>query len=989
MSVSAFRRGIAALVAAGVALTAFAGCDTVVYTDVVINELMADNSVTLTDESGAYSDWIELYNPSMGKVDLSGYGLSDNPNQPFRYTIPEVTIGRGEYLLIYMDGENRVTDSGEIHASFKLSSAGDETILLTSPAGKQLSVVAVAACPTDVSVGLVQDGSADKGAYVYFSTPTPGKENVGTYTASSPESSGTGESSIPLYINEYMKKNTVLLDEAGDYSPWVELSNPGETDVALGGCYLSDDVAEPDKWQFPEGTTVPAGGCLLIYLSGKDMTSPSGEIHTSFKLGSSDTALILSDKMLQKVDSVALVSLTATASYGRSMENSETWLYFTRPTPGTSNNTVGFEDLTTGTVTACADMVYISETMSVNKSEYKNQAGEYVDWIELSNPTDETVDLSGWYLSDDADQPCFFEFPSGTTIAAGGTLLTYAAGMAAVNKKGEIYLPFSLSAEGDTLLLTNSAGVTVDIFATGRQRRGMSSGRSGTEPTDRLFFDTPTPGEKNPSTGDTGYTAAPTFSSDGGCMTESTVTLTLSAAADATIYYTLDGSEPTTGSTVYTSPLILSKNTVVRAVAKQGGNVVSDTVTRTFLFDASHDLPVVCLSSAPEGLFSQSSGILATGYGASDTYPHQGANYWKDWERPIGFEFYTEDGRLGTTFNAGVKIHGQYSRAQDQKSLKVVLRGEYGTSAVTYPFFKDYDVSTFKSFILRTSGQDWNSLKLRDAFFAQVAKGQMDLDYMEYRFCALYINGEYWGLYCIREHTNADYIESHTGLDADAVDLIKGTKTVKAGSKDAYEELYEYVRTHDLSVQENFDYVASQVDMEEWANWWIVETFFSNTDTGNIKFYCGQDGIGKWRWILFDMDWGMWPSTYFRNRLDRMLDPKGHGTGKIFSTLFARKFMENEEFREYFIETYAHHLNTTFAPERMNAILDSMASEIRSEIPRNHERWSVLSPSSWERNLLRMKEMLAERVELSKEHLQETFDLSDRRMKELFPDWEA
>lgn len=989
MSVSLFRRGVAGLLSAVLLVPFLGGCNTVVYTDVVINELMADNSVTLADESGAYSDWIELYNPSAGKVDLTGYGISDNQNQPFKYTLPSVTLKKGEYLLLYMDGENRVTDSGEIHASFKLSSSGDETILLTSPAGKQLSVVAVAACPADVSVGLVQDGSADKGAYVYYSTPTPGKENAGTYTVSTPESNETGEASIRLYINEYMKKNTVLLDEAGDYSPWAELYNPGDAEVALGGCYLSDDPAEPDKWQFPEGTTVPAGGCLLVYLSGKDMTSPSGEIHTSFKLGSSDTALVLSDKMLQKVDTVALVSLTATASYGRSTQDSETWLYFTRPTPGECNATVGFEDLSAGMSVSFTDTVYISEAASVNKGEYKNRAGEYVDWIELYNPTSETVDLSGWYLSDDADDPRFFEFPSGTTIAAGGTLLTYAAGMATVNDKGEIYLPFSLSAEGDTLLLTTQKGLTVDIFSTGRQRRGMSSGRSGTAPSGRLFFDTPTPGEPNGDTGNTGYTSSPVFSSDGGCMTESTVTLTLTAPEDAVIHYTLDGSEPTLTSPVYTSPLTLTKNTVVRAVSKETGKAVSDAVTRTFLFGASHDLPVVCLSSAPDGLFSQSSGIFATGYGASDTYPHQGANYWKNWERPIGFEFYTEEGELGVTFNAGVRIHGQYSRAQAQKSMKVVLRGEYGTSEVTYPFFRDYDVSTFTGFVLRTSGQDWNSLKLRDAFFAQVAKGQMDLDYMEYRFCALYINGEYWGLYCIREHTNTDYIASHTGLDADKIDLIKGTKTVKAGSKEAYEELYEYVRTHDLSVQENFDYVAARVDMEEWANWWIVETFFSNTDTGNIKFYCGQDGTGKWRWILFDMDWGMWPSTYFRNRLDRMLDPKGHGTGKIFSTLFARKFMENEEFREYFIETYAHHLNTTFAPERMNGILDSMAAEIRSEIPRNHERWGVLSPSSWERNLLRMKEMLAERVELSKEHLQDTFDLSDRRMKELFPDWEG
>ena len=134
------------------------------------------------------------------------------------------------------------------------------------------------------------------------------------------------------------------------------------------------------------------------------------------------------------------------------------------------------------------------------------------------------------------------------------------------------------------------------------------------------------------------------------------------------------------------------------------------------------------------------------------------------------------------------------------------------------------------------------------------------------------------------------------------------------------------------------------------------------------------------------MDWGMWPSTYHRNRIDRMLDPEGHGTGSMFSTVFARKLMENEEFKNDFIESYAWHLNNTFTPERMNGILDRMADEIRTEIPKNYDRWGELRPSSWEKNIARLKELLAERVELSKKHLKATFKLSDERMSELFPE---
>ena len=988
-----FKR-IGAMLLALATVFAFAACERggilnpVIYTDPIISELMADNSVTLADEYGNFPDWIEICNPTSGSVNLSGYGISDNPNQPFKYTLPDVTLNAGGYLIIFMDGENRVTDSGEIHGGFKIASDGSETVIFTSPSGKQLSVVAVGATKPDVSIGVI-----DGGSYAYFVTPTPGGKNFGTYSltpdaAADPDGTASdgSEPSVRLLINEYMKKNTVLLDFDGDYSPWAELYNPGDAAVDIGGFYLSDDIGEINKYQFPEGTTVDAHGYLLVYLSGKDKLTENNELHASFKFGSSDTVLILSDKFQKTVDSITPVDLTTTLSYGRSETDESKWLYFSRPTPGKANMTVGFEDLSTGLVTAALDDVYISEVMSVNKSTYKNLGGEYVDWIELYNPADEAVDLSGWYISDDLEDPRFFELPSGTSIAAGGYMLLYAAGMATVNKKGEIYLPFSLKAEGETLILTNSDGVTRDVFSVGRLRNGQTSGRANNEAA-RVFFDFATPNAANSESGAVGYTFEPEFSADGGCIEESSVTVELSCKNEnAVIYYTLDGTEPNEKSKQYTGAVTVSKSCVLRAAAKAEDRLMSDVVSRTYVFNESHDIPVFCISSDPDGLFSEKNGIYATGPNASSELPYHGANFWKDWERKATFEYYTEEGDLGITFNAGLKIFGQYSRAEPQKPFKIKLRGEYGTPQITYPFFKDYDVSTFKCFLLRQSGEDWYALKMRDAYFAQVIKGRMDLDYMEYRPVAVYINGEYWGLYNIREHIDADYIESHRGIDADSVDLIKGNRTVKAGSIDAYNEFYEWMKNHDLSIQENFDYAASKIDLESWMNWWITETFFSNTDTGNIKFYCEQGEDGKWRWILFDMDWAMHPTTYFRNRLDRMLDPKGHGAGKGFSTLFARRLMQNEAFKNEFIEAYAYHINNTFTQEHMFEVLDRMADEIRTEIPKQAARWGRPTVSGWEKQITQMKDLLIKRRELCKQHLQDTFDLSNARMKELFPD---
>ena len=235
------------------------------------------------------------------------------------------------------------------------------------------------------------------------------------------------------------------------------------------------------------------------------------------------------------------------------------------------------------------------------------------------------------------------------------------------------------------------------------------------------------------------------------------------------------------------------------------GKLTSEVKTENYLVEDKHDIPVLCINSDPDGLFGYNNGIFADGPGHThnaDDFPFTGANFFKlqDVEREISFEWFEADGTKGVEFPAGIKIFGQYSRAIDQKSFAVYLRSSYGQDQVTYPFFRDYDVTTFKTLVLRISGQDCNSTKLRDAYFAQVVKDTMDLDYQEYRPCSVYINGEYWGLYNLREKLNENYIVSHyPGTKKGEIDLIKGNSAVRAGSDDDYKELRKYIQNHNLS----------------------------------------------------------------------------------------------------------------------------------------------------------------------------------------------
>ena len=174
----------------------------------------------------------------------------------------------------------------------------------------------------------------------------------------------------------------------------------------------------------------------------------------------------------------------------------------------------------------------------------------------------------------------------------------------------------------------------------------------------------------------------------------------------------------------------------------------SDTTCATYLVGTrKHDLPVVFLTTDEDNLYDYNTGIWADGPGISEEYPYVGANYWQDWEREVNFEYMTKEGQSEISFDAGIKVFGQYSRAQAQKSVSINLRDKYGPTEICYPFFENNDVNVFSSLILRNGGQDFQRSHIRDAFCAMVIKNSIDVDFMDYKPVATYINGKYHGIY--------------------------------------------------------------------------------------------------------------------------------------------------------------------------------------------------------------------------------------------------
>ena len=936
---------------------------------VCISEAMSRNKSVLPDENGAYSDWIELYNPTDAPVDLAGWSLTDDATKPKQFVFPSVTLEAGACLLLYADKTNRVdSDNGVFHLPFSISGDG-ESLRLFDNLTRLVSVLHVPRLEENQSFGLNEDGTP-----AVLDTPTPGAFGEDAQEAAAQPETEPEPEQVALLLNEYSTSKTqTLLSADGEFVSWVELYNPTDDPVLLEGFALTDNADKPDKWLFP-AVTIDGKGYLVVLLSGETRAyTGKGELHADFSLSGKEDVLLLLDNSGRELDRCKVYPLRSNLSCGRTKDG---WRFFACATPGKENNTDAFSSVDSAALTDSKDLV-ITEVAAVNTSKTAPN-GKTPDYIELYNASDAPVSLGKYKLSDSKQAERFFALPD-VRLQPGEYIVLWCS---KAKISGAYTVPVGLGRYGDTVYLKNSRGVVVDSLRYRRLSAGVSCGRLAGKDDAPVYFTALTPGKANGKTGLSGALQNPVLSLAGGYVKKGkTLTIT---SADA-VYYTLDGSEPTEQSTRYTEPLKIKKTTCLRVRAFRKGSLPSDIVSATYLVEEKHTLPVVCLSTDSANLYSESKGIWADGKNKSSEFPYLGANFWQDWERPVHVEYWNEQGEPQLSFDAGMKVFGQFSRALEQKSVSIRLRDRYGPGEIVYPLFEDNDVNVFSSFILRNSGQDFTSAHLRDAFCAMVMKGNTSVDFMDYRPVAVYVNGAYHGIYDLREKLDTDYLANHHGADESKIDLIKGVSRVQNGSIDAYNALIAYVKSHDTTRQEVYDYLCTQIDIDNLIEYWMFESFFNNTDTGNIRFWRENTADGKWRWLFFDVDWAFWPTTYKLNYIDNYLDPQGHGVNHAFSTLLMRSLMKNDSFRTRVLQLHKKHLKTTFDRDRLLSLLDEMVDEIDAEMKRHCARWNSVSYKSWKSAVAELRRIVGEMPDLFRQKMIRSFHMTQDEIARYLP----
>ena len=472
-----------------------------------------------------------------------------------------------------------------------------------------------------------------------------------------------------------------------------------------------------------------------------------------------------------------------------------------------------------------------------------------------------------------------------------------------------------------------------------------------------------------------------TFSQEGG-FHDAPLVISL-YAADAAIYYTTDGKRPSRRATRYTGPIDIKQTTVVRAVAYRNGQRSAYVSQTYFVGELPTRMPVVSIGISPHILFDPSQGLFVQGSQADTSRESRpGANFWSRQEVTANIELYEADGRQVYSSLSGLRLFGGMSRLFPQKSMAIVARDRYGEKRIRHEIFGPEGKKKFKFLILRNSGSDWGRSHLRDAFITSIVS-EWDLDLQDYRPAHVYINGSYWGIYNIREKINRYFIASHHDVDKDSLDLLEHYMTLKRGSRRHYQRLLSYLKENDLSDPLHYAHVRQQMDISNYMDHQIAQIYFDNRDAGgNIRFWRPQTPDGKWRWILYDTDWGMGlhhRDAASHNSLAFHTEADGPGwPNPPWSTFILRSLLENDAFRTSFINRFADRMNTDLQADYMRYRLETMYQHLRPEMHRHLKRWRI-PEKRWENEIDRMRDFIAERPQHMWRHLQEAYQTGPQR----------
>lgn len=622
--------------------------------------------------------------------------------------------------------------------------------------------------------------------------------------------------------------------------------------------------------------------------------------------------------------------------------------------------------------------VVLNEICAHNLSGLQDGNGARGDWIELYNPRGGTVDLSGWTLTDDKDDPDRWTFPEGTLLE--DYLVLFADGSNMVDGAGYCHTAFALKTRGETLYLYDAGGELVDRLKYPEQDFDITYGRAFGNGSDAGSFATATPGAANPVDFLDENREAPLgtaeFSLPAGFY-EEPVAVTLSAEdPDALIFYTTDGSDPAENGKLYTGPITVESRagepneyvslpnrfeqgqpflktyaydyapdpvdkatTLTVRLYKDGCWSEEITAATYWVGVEAHSLPVVSITADPGDLFG-AEGIYAPG-ATYYTMLQQGkvdfhANFLSGEQADVRLQLLGEEDP--GSLEAEISVGGQATRLWMQmKNLSVDL-----DSSATEQLARAGIVEDLTGFSLKGPGNgSWQYFYVDGFWNNYLYDTGLGTQYNVP--VVLYLEDEYWGIYCMRESKGEAFVAQQYHVDEDSVVICTTTKPDADNSIVALKSTLEELPCS----EEGWAWLNETFDIESFIDYTIPQLYSNNWDglrmPSNIYIWKADEGNsrkyadGRWRFLLNDLDQSL---IYgFMDPIGDLLDNPAQD-GNLQMLLF-QKLWQYEAFRTMFAEKFRAAMATTYAPENIIPAFEDWCRPLEPEMPRNITRQKV------------------------------------------------
>tara|TARA_B100000575_G_scaffold94823_1_gene75563 strand:+ start:1371 stop:3704 length:2334 start_codon:yes stop_codon:yes gene_type:complete len=661
--------------------------------------------------------------------------------------------------------------------------------------------------------------------------------------------------------------------------------------------------------------------------------------------------------------------------------------------------------------------IIINEIMSSNESSILDKDGDSSDWLEIYNSSNQILNLENFSISDDIKSLDKWKFPS-IEIYPQNFLLIFCSGKDILDIN-ELHTSFKINQSGEQLFLVNNKKQIISSTPAVYIPKNQSFGSVIDGDSIRDFFIKPSPGSSNTLSNPIYFSHSSGFYS-----TDFHLEL-LSNVKNNQIYYTIDGSIPNHKSLLYNNPILITNNnnynislipttvmdgpdrineyiwqlpknipkvSIIRFASFKNDTIQTPVYSNTYFvgdkYKSRYSFPILSLITDSVNLFDYETGIYIPG----KTFDEEGFGWWPsgnyhnrgyDWERDVYISYFDKERLIGFETDAGMRIRGYGSAVFPQKSLNIYFREEYNFDKINYPIFSNENPIFYKRLILRNSGNDFLSTHFRDALLQDLLK-PLNLETQHFAPSVVFINGEYWGLHNIREKYDKYYFKYRFDIDEENLNLISYCGyEVEEGSADNYFEIENFVYENDISIDENYNFLKNEIDIENFIDFIISEIYYANYDwpCNNYKIWKTNDENSKWRFLIYDLDWSFGyneRSSYNTPSLEHATYVSDGWPHCGCSNIFFRKMLENNEFQDQFLDKFLYHLKNTFDSELLINKINEYKTLFESEIEEHINRWGYpRSISNWIMSIEDLKFFAVNRPCFMKKNIMNYFNLEN------------